>query len=264
MAIIERVSLRQLEAFYGPVYDGRTASVDRDFEVEPSGSNGFAIAPSNSASGNALLLINPHTSFFFRAELHMVSEEGLNAYGAVTWGQFFVYQGFNEGSGWMRTSSGVDNINEYFETVIERDGRYFYRYGGEDRPVTEREIAIPYKTDTGTAERRFTVYRTHHGPVVKQEDDKWVSVSLMEAPMDALTARREALEAAGQQFYPGSPGGIKLDYFNQSESLTDWAEREQEVRTPVRFEDRLCGCRVGFNSSGDPVLIDPECGPMRR
>ena len=55
-----------------------------------------------------------------------------------------------------------------------------------------------------------------------------------EAPMDALTARREALEAAGQQFYPGSPGGIKLDYFNQSESLTDWAEREEGHARPLR------------------------------
>ena len=37
-----------------------------------------------------------------------------------------------------------------------------------------------------------------------------------------------------------------------------------EARTPVRYEERLCGCRIGYNSSGDPVLIDPECGPMRR
>ena len=43
---------------------------------------------------------------FFRPEVHVVSEEGLNAYGAVTWGQFFVYQGFNEKCGWMHTSSG--------------------------------------------------------------------------------------------------------------------------------------------------------------
>ena len=224
MAIIERVSLRQLEAFYGPVYDGRTASVDRDFEVEPSGSNGFAIAPSNSASGNALLLINPHTSFFFRAELHMVSEEGLNAYGAVTWGQSFVYQGFNEGSGWMHTSSGVDNINEYFETVIERDGPYFYRYGGEDRPVTEREIAIPYKTDTGTAERRFTVYRTHHGPVVKQEDDKWVSVSLMEAPMDALNQSYSRTKARNyEEFYE------TMELHTNSSNNTVFADAEGNI-----------------------------------
>ena len=183
---IERVSLSELEAFYGHNNDTRTAFLNRNFKAEPTGSNGFAIAPSNSASGNALLLINPHTSFFFRAEVHMVSNQGLDAYGAVTWGQFFVYQGFNEGSGWMHTSSGVDNIDEYLETIVERDGSYFYIHGDEERPVTKKEISVPYRTDAGMAERQFTVYRTHHGPIVRQVDSKWVSVSLMEEPMDAL------------------------------------------------------------------------------
>ena len=183
---IERVSLSELEAFYGHNNDTRTAFLYRNFKAEPTGSNGFAIAPSNSASGNALLLINPHTSFFFRAEVHMVSNQGLDAYGAVTWGQFFVYQGFNEGSGWMHTSSGVDNIDEYLETIVERDGSYFYIHGDEERPVTKKEISVPYRTDAGMAERQFTVYRTHHGPIVRQVDSKWVSVSLMEEPMDAL------------------------------------------------------------------------------
>ena len=66
----------------------------------------------------------------------MMSDEGLNAYGAVTWGQFFIYQGFNERAGWMHTSSGVDNIDEYLETVVEKDDGVFYRYGAEERPVT--------------------------------------------------------------------------------------------------------------------------------
>ena len=65
----------------------------------------MAIAPSNTTAHHALLLINPHTSFFFRSELQMTSDEGLNAYGAATWGQFFIYQGFNERAGWMHTSS---------------------------------------------------------------------------------------------------------------------------------------------------------------
>ena len=62
---------------------------------EPQGSNGIAIGPSRSTSGNPLLLINPHTSFFFRDVVQVTSGEGLNVYGAVTWGQLFVYQGFN-------------------------------------------------------------------------------------------------------------------------------------------------------------------------
>jgi acyl-homoserine-lactone acylase len=53
---------------------------------QPTGSNGIAIAPSHTQDGNALLLINPHTTFFFRSELQVTSDEGLNAYGAATWG----------------------------------------------------------------------------------------------------------------------------------------------------------------------------------
>ena len=95
---------------------------------EPKGSNGIAVNGKMTASGNAILLINPHTSFYFRPEVHVVSEEGLNAYGAVTWGQFFVYQGFNEKTGWMHTSTKVDFIDEFVEEVTEEDGKYKYQY----------------------------------------------------------------------------------------------------------------------------------------
>src|SRR5258705_12654441 len=32
-----------------------------------------------------------------------------------------------------------------------------------------------------------SVYRSHHGPIVRQADGKWVSVRLMEDPVKALT-----------------------------------------------------------------------------
>jgi len=153
---------------------------------EPSGSNGFAIAPANTQDGHALLLINPHTSFFFRSELQMSSDEGLNAYGAVTWGQFFIYQGFNRTAGWMHTSSGVDNIDEYLERVLPTPDGLVYVHGNDRRPVTRREVTVRYRTGTGMAERTFAVFRTHHGPVVREVDGRWVSVSLMEKPVEAL------------------------------------------------------------------------------
>ena len=195
---IERVSLEELEAFYGKRTAPSTATArDRSpqlalaaadtGEPEPRGSNGFAIAPSNTTNRRALLLINPHTSFFFRAEVQVTSDEGLNAYGAVTWGQFFVYQGFNDRLGWMHTSSGVDVVDEYAETVIEKDGRPYYRYGSEERPVTVSRISVPYKTATGMAKKEFTVYRTQHGPIVREADGKWVSIRLMEKPIEALS-----------------------------------------------------------------------------
>src|SRR5215213_2714828 len=173
---IERVNLTQLEAFYGTAAPGTsTARLEPiDFlapPAEPTGSNGIAISGMNTASGKAMLLINPHTSFFFREEAQMVSEEGLNAYGALTWGQFFIYQGFNDKAGWMHTSSSVDNIDEYLETVTKQaDGSYTYRVGTEEKPLSARKIVVPYKSASGLAQKEFTTYRTHRGPIVKQAD----------------------------------------------------------------------------------------------
>ncbi len=184
---IERVKLEDLAAFYGSAAPVRTSMRGPESPREPSGSNGIAIAPSNTVNGHALLLINPHTSFFFRAEVQVASDEGLNAYGAVTWGQFFVYQGFNERAGWMHTSSGVDAIDEYLETMVKRGDSLFYRYGAELRPVRTTQVTVPYKTATGMATKTFTVYRTHHGPIVRKIGDTWVSIRLMQEPLKALT-----------------------------------------------------------------------------
>ncbi|HEV2197141.1 MAG TPA: penicillin acylase family protein [Candidatus Acidoferrum sp.] len=184
---IERVNLAQLEAFYSKVpVSQNTPAFDDDIE-EPVGSNGIAIAPSNTVDHHALLLINPHTSFFFRSELQMASEEDLDAYGAVTWGQFFVYQGFNERAGWMHTSSGVSQLSFYLETVEKKGDRLYYKYGKEELPVVTSEITVQYKTDRGIAKKKFTVYRTQHGPVIGESGSKWLTIRLMNEPLKALT-----------------------------------------------------------------------------
>ena len=180
---IEQISVAGLRQFYGGEANRAAEAImaidDQYADREPRGSNGFSIAPSISANGNALLLINPHTSFFFRPEVHMVSEEGLNAYGAVTWGQFFVYQGFNEKCGWMHTTSNADVIDYYQESVIEKDGNYFYKYGDEEKPFTLKEIVVKYRDGDEMKEKSFKTYYSHHGPVVRGRDDKWVTISLM-------------------------------------------------------------------------------------
>lgn len=185
---IESVLLSRLEAFYGkrdvPVTDEERGLVPR----EPTGSNGMAIAPSRTRDGHALLLINPHTSFFFRAEQHVTSREGLDVYGAATWGQFFIYQGFNAHTGWMHTTSGVDNIDEFAETIVTgADGSHSYRYGDELRPVTTKTITLSFRTEKGELEERgFTTYATHHGPVVREADGRWFACALMNKPVEAL------------------------------------------------------------------------------
>jgi acyl-homoserine-lactone acylase len=197
---IESVNLRGLEQFYGARAGGSapasrrrstgtTPASDADlspFGQEPGGSNGFAIAPQNTVNGHALLMINPHTSFYFRPEIHMASEEGLDAYGAVTWGQFFIYQGFNARVGWMHTSGGGDVIDEYLETVTPKGNGFVYAYGTGARPVTSKVIRLPYRTATGMAERMVTAYFTHHGPVIREQDGKWVAVRMMNSPLDAI------------------------------------------------------------------------------
>jgi acyl-homoserine lactone acylase PvdQ len=196
---IERVNLKQLEAFYSkpaatllsslaagggpasafePDANLRHYLANTSGDTEPSGSNGIAIGPANTVTHHSLLLINPHTSFFFRSELQMSSDEGLNSYGAVTWGQFFIYQGFNDTAGWMHTSSGVDAVDEFLETV-SGPAPFKYKYGSETKPFTTKQITIAYKTSAGTAERTFTAYFSTHGPVTHQENGKWVTMSYL-------------------------------------------------------------------------------------
>ncbi|MFL6606369.1 MAG: penicillin acylase family protein [Steroidobacteraceae bacterium] len=185
---IERVPLTQLQAFYDKKPVAMTLAERGLAYREPQGSNGFAIAPSHTKDGHALLLINPHTSFFFRSELQMTSGEGLNAYGAVTWGQFFIYQGFNARAGWMHTSSGVDNVDEFAETIVSaNDGALSYRYGAELRPVTSKTITLSYRAADGSlAKRDFVTFATHRGPIVREADGKWIAFALMNRPVAAL------------------------------------------------------------------------------
>jgi acyl-homoserine lactone acylase PvdQ len=217
---IERVNLKKLQDFYEQDHSERlpvgvipkfTPEADdanyqafvaeRAGEREPSGSNGIAIAPGNTKGRHALLLINPHTSFFFRSELQMSSDDGLNAYGAVTWGQFFIYQGFNERAGWMHTSSGVDAVDEFEETVDRTAWPLAYKYGKETRPFTTKTVVVRYRTAQGILQKPFTVFYTTHGPVTHEENSKWVTMKLMNIPIPALEQSYLRTKARSYQEY---------------------------------------------------------------
>ena len=156
----------------GPV----VAKAKNLFEENITGSNGFAIAPSKTESGNAILYINPHVTFYFRPEVQVVSEEGLNVYGAVTWGQFFIYQGFNEYCGWMHTSSIVDVADMYKEKIVKKANQFFYEYNKGLKPVTQKLITLRYKKDNVIQTKIITTYSTHHGPIMANRNGQWISV----------------------------------------------------------------------------------------
>jgi acyl-homoserine lactone acylase PvdQ len=174
----------ELKTFYSGNSD-KVAYVERETEVQ-TGSNGFALAPAKTASGNAILYINPHTSFYFRPEIQVSSEEGLNAYGAVTWGQFFIYQGFNENCGWMHTSSDVDVADIYAEKIVTKNNKLFYEYDSKLLPVIEKQITINYLQDGKLIPKKFKTYFTNHGPIMAKRAGKWISLKSNNRSMNSL------------------------------------------------------------------------------
>jgi acyl-homoserine-lactone acylase len=271
---IENVDLGDLARFYGDTATRPAPAVGQKGAgpAEPTGSNGFAIAPANTVNHRALFLINPHTSFFFRSELQVTSDEGLNAYGAATWGQFFLYQGFNDRLGWMHTSTGADVVDEYAETIVRRGGRLVYRYGRGERPVVTRQITVPYRTAGGRASRTFTVYRTHHGPIVRAAGGKWISIRLMEKPVEALSqsflrtkARslaeyRKVMElhanSSNNTVYADADGHIAYfhpQFVPRRDNRFDWTR-------PVNGSDPATEWRGVHGVDDSPHVIDPPVG----
>jgi acyl-homoserine-lactone acylase len=270
---IEQVDLRDLAAFYGDTTRAAQAGGDGDdLLAEPSGSNGIAIAPRLTHDHHALLWINPHTSFYFRSELQMVSGEGLDVYGAVTWGQFFVYQGFNRTAGWMHTSSGVDNIDEFLETIVQRGGKYFYKYGGAELPVARRTVTVPYRTASGMQRRTFTAYFTRHGPVVRKVGDRWVSISLMRHPVHALMQSYSRTKAKDYAAFRGimqlhtnssnntvfadASGNIAYfhsNYIPRRDTAFDWTE-------PVDGSNPATAYHGVLSFAETPNLLNPASG----
>ncbi|MFN3377917.1 MAG: penicillin acylase family protein [Runella zeae] len=193
------LTVAELKNFYS---GEATAAIPEPKDPEyQTGSNGFAFAPSKTASGNAILYINPHVTFYFRPEVQVVSEEGLHAYGAVTWGQFFVYQGFNQYCGWMHTSCNVDVADMYAEKVVKKGNTFFYEYEQKLKPVTEKQITIKYSDGTALKSKTFTTYYTHHGPIMAKRDGKWVSLRSFNRSMTSLIQSWQRTKAKGFDDY---------------------------------------------------------------
>jgi acyl-homoserine lactone acylase PvdQ len=225
---IERISTKKIQRFYDNQYKSELAEVHdgllRLNYGDHQGSNGIAISGKLTASGNSMLLINPHTSFFFRGEVHVVSEEGLNAYGAVRCGQVLVYPGFNEKTGWMHTSTGTDILDECEETIIEEPKGLSYLYGEEKRDLSSVPINLKYKTEAGLVEKKFTGYRTHHGPITHNNEDKWVATAMMWNPVMALQQSFIRTKQANH-------GGFKkmMDMRTNSSNNTVFADAEGNI-----------------------------------
>lgn len=242
---IEQIPLPRIEQFYSqtdsmeakvpvatqtpspsPVLASSTAdnALAKTIFEEPAGSNGIAVDGSRTASGDAMLLINPHTSFYFRGEYHVVSDEGLDAYGAVTWGQFFIYQGFNETTGWMHTTTQADFIDEFVEDVVRENGELVYRYGDEMRPVAVSEINLQYRDGAGMATRSFPAFHTHHGPITHSIEDRWAVTRINWNPVEALRQSYLRMKTANLDEF-----NAMMDIRTNSSNNTVFADAEGNI-----------------------------------
>ena len=217
------ISVKELKNFYenttetGEIYRGMN-------EENPSGSNGFAFSPAITESGNSILYINPHVTFYFRPEVHMVSEEGLNVYGAVTWGQFFVYQGFNEHCGWMHTSSNTDVSDAYIEKLSKRNGKWFYEYDNTQKEVKQKKILIRYSKDDKPEVKTIDALYTHHGPIMARRNGEWLSMKANNRSLNGLIQSWQRTKASSFADYKKT-----MELLTNTSNNTVYADAEGNI-----------------------------------
>jgi penicillin amidase len=158
----------------------QTAAIDSDLK-EHTGSNGWVIGPSRSATGHAMLFINPHLPFFGSGQVyegHVHSDEGWNFTGYTRFGFPFPYVGHNENGGWVSTDNVADLTDVYVETFDDPARPLAYKYGTGYRLATERVEEVRVKTATGIETRKFTMRKTHHGPILGSRDGKMLALRM--------------------------------------------------------------------------------------
>ena len=264
------ITVGELKNFYSN--EPSLSFVREEKEEVLTGSNGFAFAPKITESGHSILYINPHVTFYFRPEVHMVSEEGLNVYGAAPWGQFFVYQGFNEKCGWIHTSSAVDAADTYIEKVSRKGNKWVYMYEGKEKPLTTKKIVICSKNgntfDTTTVKALYT----HHGPVMAKRNGHWLSLKADNRIMSGLVQCWQRTKAAGLEDFKKTldlKGNISNNtvYADASGNIAYWHGNRIPIRdTKYDWTKAVDGSTPatewkGYHDIGATVLsINPSNG----
>ncbi|RZW55797.1 MAG: acylase [Flavobacteriaceae bacterium] len=142
------------------------------------GSNTYAIAPKRSASGNAMLVQNPHLPWwqeflFFESQLTL---KGKPMYGTTLVGFPGIAIGFNEHLGWSHTDNTIDNADTY-ELELQDDG---YVIDGEVKPFEISSKTIKIKQDDGSyTDHEIPLMKTIHGPVVNTSENKILALRMV-------------------------------------------------------------------------------------
>ncbi|MGA9769340.1 MAG: acylase [Blastocatellia bacterium] len=145
------------------------------------GSNMWTVTPAKSASGYAMLFINPHQPFFGPGqwyEGHVHSDEGWNMSGASFFGSGFPTIGHNEYLGWSHTVNDPDIADVFMEKFDDAKNPLAYRYGDNYRNATEWADTVKVKTAKGVEAKSYKFRKTHHGPIVSVREGKPLALRL--------------------------------------------------------------------------------------
>jgi penicillin amidase len=255
----------------------RTA--ERDRERSSLGSNGWVVGPSRSASGHALLFIDPHLSYFGPGQVyegHVHSAEGWDFSGYARLGFPFPYVGFNATLGWVSTDNAADVADLYAERFDRAGDPLSYRYGTSYRTAFQWQDTIRVRAGNGVDTRAMTFRSTHHGPIVAVRDghplalrmakldsagwlDEWYAMTrardvteLKRAmrPLAMLFGNVMAADARGHTWYLYNAAVPRRDV------RFDWTQ-------PLDGSDPATEWK-GFHSLDElPQLLDPPSGWMQ-
>ncbi len=162
------------------------------------GSNAWALGPSRTASGHAMLLVNPHQPWFGFGQLyeaHLRSGEGWNFTGASFYGSPLPMMGHNEHLGWAFTVNEPDVADVWRVTFDDTMNPLNFRFGDGYREATEWSERVKVRTVGGVEDRNYSFRKTHHGPIVAiDEENKQLRYAVRIAKLYDILLLRQIVE----------------------------------------------------------------------
>ncbi|RCR66743.1 acylase [Larkinella punicea] len=150
-----------------------------------NGSNAWAVAPQKSASGNTLLLTNPHlpwADYYLYFEAQLVSPN-INAYGIARMGFPILTMAFNENAGYAQTVNTHDG-QDFYELKPVDGG---YAFDGRVKRFTSREHTLKIRqTDGSLKEEKMVIRHSVHGPVVSDKGGKTIAMRVVGLDQPAM------------------------------------------------------------------------------
>lgn len=157
-----------------PLPELARAEIDEPIFDFAQGSNAWAVAPARSASGHALLFINPHLPFFGPSQVyegHVISDAGWNFSGYTRFGFPLPYVGFNEHLGWASTDNAADQQDLYIEQFDDPERPLAYRFVDGYRMASEWHDTLRVNVNDTLLTHALTFRKTHHGPLIAIDDN---------------------------------------------------------------------------------------------